>query len=273
MRERRKLVAVSTGRVELEALNAPENGEVQGGCGALPHAPAGRSSPCTPGTSDGRAQEATGEAQATGKAAQEIQEMQEIQEIQEIQERPVGATDVISASGEAAAVPTSPTNTAGRFDVGTAVPSCAEGAEGQGNSQASKLPSLQASGGEAAKVVYSDWGVCGALGWRRRKLVGVRRGLVRGVDWDVVDGEVGMLGDWCVGRGLDVARLARAGGEGLVSVEVVGFVANRGLVLARRFSDGVVFPVRVREAGAFRRGDVFECRDGAIVGVWPRRGW
>ena len=41
MRERRKLVAVSTGRVELEALNAPENGEVQGGCGALPHAPAG----------------------------------------------------------------------------------------------------------------------------------------------------------------------------------------------------------------------------------------
>ena len=25
------------------------------GCGALPHAPAGRSSPCTPGTSDGRA--------------------------------------------------------------------------------------------------------------------------------------------------------------------------------------------------------------------------
>ena len=169
MRERRKLVAVSTGRVELEALNAPENGEVQGGCGALPHAPAGRSSPCTPGTSDGRAQEATGEAQATGKAAQEIQEMQEIQE------RPVGATDVISASGEAAAVPTSPTNTAGRFDVGTAVPSWAEGAEGQGNSQA--------SGGEAAKVVYSDWGVCGALGWRRRRLVGLRRGLVRGVDW------------------------------------------------------------------------------------------
>ena len=213
--------------------------------------------------------------------------------MQEIQERPVGATDVISASGEAAAVSTSPTNTAGRFDVGTAVPSCGAaagaagersalagdgegvdtGAEGQGNSQASKLPSLQASGGEAAKVVYSDWGVCGALGWRRRKLVGVRRGLVRGVDWDVVDGEVGMLGDWCVGRGLDVARLARAGGEGLVSVEVVGFVANRGLVLARRFSDGVVFPVRVREAGAFRRGDVFECRDGAIVGVWPRRGW
>ena len=111
------------------------------------------------------------------------------------------------------------------------------------------------------------------MGWRRRKLVGVRRGLVRGVDWDVCGGEVGMLGAWCVGRGLDVARLARAGGEGLVSVEVVGFVANRQLVLARRFSDGVVAPVRVREAGAFRRGDVFECRDGAIVGVWPRRGW
>ena len=325
MRERRKLVAVSVGRLELEALNAPENGErrTENGAplrgdgegavqaaGALPHAPAGEGRfralengeqrtenrtpdkratgeivvqresqtskhpsfqtstfPCTPGTSDGRAQEATGEAQATGKAAQEIQEMQEIQE------RPVGATDVISASGEAAAVSTSPTNTAGRFDVGTVVPSWAEGAEGQGNSQASKLPSLQASGGEAAKVVYSDWGVCGALGWRRRKLVGVRRGLVRGVDWDVCGGEVGMLGAWCVGRGLDVARLARAGGEGLVSVEVVGFVANRQLVLARRFSDGVVAPVRVREAGAFRRGDVFECRDGAIVGVWPRRGW
>ena len=31
-----------------------------GGCGALPHAPAGRSSPCTPGTSCGRAQVATG---------------------------------------------------------------------------------------------------------------------------------------------------------------------------------------------------------------------
>ena len=232
MRERRKLVAVSVGRLELDALNAPENGErsVQ----------ARRAKPST--------------ATENGAPAER-------------------ATDVISASGEAAAVSTSPTNAAGRFDVGTAVPSCAEGAEGQGNSQASKLPSLQASGGEAAKVVYSDWGVCGALGWRRRKLVGVRRGLVRGVDWDVVDGEVGMLGDWCVGRGLDVARLARAGGEGLVSVEVVGFVANRGLVLARRFSDGVVFPVRVREAGAFRRGDVFECRDGAIVGVWPRRGW
>ena len=31
----------------------------KGWCGALPHAPAGRSSPCTPGTSCGRAQEAT----------------------------------------------------------------------------------------------------------------------------------------------------------------------------------------------------------------------
>lgn len=194
MRERRKLVAVSTGRVELDSL--PTGAE---GCGALPHAPAGEDIPCTRGTSDGRAQEATQEAAKAIEAA------------------------------------------------GTQDP--------------------------ALGVVYRDWGVCGALGWRRRKLVGVRRGLVRGVDWDVCGGEVGMLGAWCVGRGLDVARLARAGGEGLVSVEVVGFVANRGLVLARRFSDGVVFPVRVREAGAFRRGDVFECRDGAIVGVWPRRGW
>ena len=31
-----------------------------GGCGALPHAPAGRSSPCTPGTSDGRANKHNG---------------------------------------------------------------------------------------------------------------------------------------------------------------------------------------------------------------------
>ncbi len=76
MRERRKLVAVSTGRVELEALptgvpvdqkgqgtqNLPvdQKGQGVGGCGALPHAPAGRSSPCTPGTSCGRAQVATG---------------------------------------------------------------------------------------------------------------------------------------------------------------------------------------------------------------------
>ena len=29
------------------------------GCGALPHAPAGRTSPCTPGTSDGRAYRTT----------------------------------------------------------------------------------------------------------------------------------------------------------------------------------------------------------------------
>ena len=191
MRERRKLVAVSAGRLELEALNAPENGERKG-CGALPHTPAGASCTCTGGTSGGRAQEAA----------------------------------------EAA---------------GTQDP--------------------------AAGVVYRDWGVCGALGWRRRKLVRVRRGLARGVDWDVADGEVGMLGAWCAGQGLDVSRLARAGGEGLVSVEVMGFVQNRQLVLARRFGDGVVCPVRVRDAGAFRRGDVFECRDGALVGGWPRRGW
>ena len=37
-----------------------QNGMCFGGCGALPHAPAGRSSPCTPGTSCGRAQGATG---------------------------------------------------------------------------------------------------------------------------------------------------------------------------------------------------------------------
>ena len=237
MRERRKLVAVSVGRLELDALNAPENGErrTENGGGA-------------------------GAPQRTENSEQRT-------------ERPVGATDVISASGEAAAVSTIPTNTAGRFDVGTAVPSCAEGAEGQGNSQASKLPSLQASGGEAAKVVYRDWGVCGALGWRRRKLVGVRRGLARGVDWDVCEGEVGMLGAWCARQGLDVSKLARAGDSGLVSVEVVGFVQNRQLVLARRFSDGVVAPVRVRDAGAFRRGDVFECRGGALAGAWPRRDW
>ena len=130
------------------------------------------------------------------------------------------------------------------------------------------------TGSEAAQgAVYSDWGVCGALGWRRRRLVGLRRGLARGVDWDVCNGEVGMTGAWCAKRGLDVARLARAGGQGLVSVEVVGFVQNRQLVLARRFSDGVVAPVRVRDAGAFRRGDVFECRDGALAGAWPRREW
>ena len=35
-----------------------------GGCGALPHAPAGRSSPCTPGTSDGRANKHAGAGRA-----------------------------------------------------------------------------------------------------------------------------------------------------------------------------------------------------------------
>ena len=192
MRERRKLVAVSAGRLELEALNAPENGERKG-CGALPHTPAGASCTCTGGTSGGRAQEAA----------------------------------------EAA---------------GTQDP--------------------------AAGVVYRDWGVCRALGWRRRKLVALRKGLRRGVDWDVCEGEVGMLGAWCARQGLDVSGLARAGGEGLVSVEVVGFVANRQLVLARTMGKGLVGPVRVRDAGDFRRGDVFEVDGGArIVGPWPRRDW
>ena len=50
-----------------------------GECGALPHAPAGRSSPCTPGTST-----------TCLKATQEGE--QEIQEMQEIQERPCGAS-------------------------------------------------------------------------------------------------------------------------------------------------------------------------------------
>lgn len=54
-------------------------------------------------------------------------------------EAPVGGTydaplfaaaNTISASGEAAAVPTSPTNTAGRFDVGAAVPSSGASAPG-----------------------------------------------------------------------------------------------------------------------------------------------
>ena len=49
------------------------------GCGALPHAPAGRSSPCTPGTST-----------TCLKATQEGE--QEILEMQEIQERPCGAS-------------------------------------------------------------------------------------------------------------------------------------------------------------------------------------
>ena len=100
----------------------------------------------------------------------------------------------------------------------------------------------------------------------------LRKGLRRGVDWDVADGEVGMTGRWCRARGLAVEKLARAGGR--VSVEVVGFVANRQLVLARTMGKGLVGPVRVRDAGDFRRGDVFEVDGGArIVGPWPRRDW
>ena len=125
--------------------------------------------------------------------------------------------------------------------------------------------------GEALPEVYGDWGVCRALGWRRRRLVALRKTLRRGVDWDVVDGEVGMTGDWCRARGLATEKLGRAGG--CVSVEVVGFVANRQLVLGRAVGTGVTGPVRVRDAGAFRRGDVFEVRGGAIVGPWPRGDW
>lgn len=119
--------------------------------------------------------------------------------------------------------------------------------------------------------VYGDWGVCRALGWRRRKLVAFRKTLRRGVDWDVREGEVGMTGAWCRARGLDVKSLAPAGG--VVSMEVVGFVANRQLVLGRAIGAGVVGPVRVRDAGDFRRGDVFEVSGGRIVGPWPRRDW
>lgn len=133
------------------------------------------------------------------------------------------------------------------------------------------MPLRSCAVGEALPEVFGDWGVCRALGWRRRKLVALRKTLRRGVDWDVRGGEVGMTGAWCRGRGLDVGKLAPAGGA--VSVEVVGFVANRGLVLGRGVGDGVVCPVRVRDAGAFRRGDVFEVRGGAIVGPWPRGDW
>ena len=214
MRERRRLVAVSEGRLELEALNAPENGARGGEAASLP-----------------RPQKQQTEAPLRGDG--------------EVPGKRSGAEQGL-------------TRTAG--GAGAEDGAMETGVQGQGS-------------GAFAKTVYSDWGVCGALGWRRRKLVGVRRGLARGVDWDVADGEVGMLGAWCAKRGLDVSRLARAGGQGLVSVEVMGFVQNRQLVLARRFGDGVVCPVRVRDAGAFRRGDVFECRDGALVGAWPRRDW
>lgn len=59
------------------------------------------------------------------------------------------ATNTISASGEAAAVPTSPTNTAGRFDVGTAVPSSGASAPGPAASPSADVANLHDKTGAA----------------------------------------------------------------------------------------------------------------------------
>lgn len=123
---------------------------------------------------------------------------------------------------------------------------------------------------------YTDWSVCKALGWKRRRLVQERKGLRRGPDWTVVNGEVAMTSGWCWNNGLDERELTPAGQIGLISMEVEGYVLNPQLILAKRIEDGVTFPVRVKDSAAFKRGMVFEARNGfgdvmEIASAWPRR--
>lgn len=132
------------------------------------------------------------------------------------------------------------------------------------------------SEGEPLATAYTDWSVCKALGWKRRTLVQERKGLRRGPDWTVVNGEVAMTAGWCWEHGLDLKQLIPAGQINLISMEVEGYVLNPQLILAKRIEDGVTFPVRVKDSAAFKRGMVFEARMGynnvmEIATAWPRR--
>lgn len=108
--------------------------------------------------------------------------------------------------------------------------------------------------------VYTDWSVCRALGVRRRVLVGERAkaGCVRGVDWEIVNGEVGMMGAWCERQGLELGRLEEAGRGGRVSFEVSARVGNVSLVIGKRLLDGALVPVRIGDARVWHLGMVFE---------------
>lgn len=116
--------------------------------------------------------------------------------------------------------------------------------------------------------VYTDLSVCRALGVRRRKLVEERKlaGCVRGVDWDIANGEVGMMGAWCERNGLELEDLEAAGVSGRVTFEVCARVSNLSVVLAKRLDTGVIEPVRVGDARAWRLGMVFEAKRG--YGGW-----
>lgn len=114
---------------------------------------------------------------------------------------------------------------------------------------------------QKATALFADASVCRALGVRRRALDKARRAETQTADWGFAKDEVGMSEAWCNAHGLDTASLERATGASGATFRSVRPVPNPAIVMARRLSDGTLFPVWVADASRFRPGMLFEARE------------
>lgn len=132
-------------------------------------------------------------------------------------------------------------------------------------------------------TVLDDWDVARALHIQRRILHYVRheatisaskrnkvikpRALkccngahaIRGVDWNVVNGEVGMTARWAKANGLDVSKMRKVGDSDVVSVTMLARTSSPQVVTCEREDNGLIIPVRINNC-EFVKGMLVEVR-------------